>query len=640
MLHKPTAQRTTASDWRGRATALGFVIALAALVVFTAVFRYLDLDKGFSNDHFVHLAGAQQMLFGEWPTRDFQDPGLPMMYALSAAAELLLGRTLFAEAILVSCAFAVAAALTAGAVLEMTGARTLALLAAAAEVAIVPRTYGYPKILLYAAAFLLIQRYVSRPTTGRLWAMAACTATAFLFRHDHGLYLGIGGALAVLLTPAAGGWSQSGRRAGTFALMAGGLAAPYVAFIQAHGGVSAYLTTAFEFTAREFERQRLAWPSLLADDRWQAALFYEYYALPVLALMSLAAGRGPDTRLHASRIVPIAVVAMLVNRGFIRDPLATRLPDAIVPAVLLLAWLASRAWQSSRRRITIPAAIVLIALVGRSVAAAGHTVEELDRAGMLVSWRRMPGFVADLTTELRQPRPPRMITSYAAALLLPFVEYVERCVPPDHRLLLVGFMPDVSVLARRPFAGGQSTFVQGYYRSREHQELVLTRLRGEVVPVAVLENPAELEQSFPLVVAYVRSRYVKQATVAANGISFDILFHRTLSQSRIDAETGWPCGMASATEGLMAADTTRTVRERSADADGYSKDSGDGGRGVHWVAPCRRLGASWLRRRRARQPRAAGAPFRHVAILRQPESHLRTGRRARPWRLPAARARR
>ena len=83
------------------------------------------------------------------------------------------GRTLFAEAVLVALAFALAAVLTAAAVRELTGSRVLALLAAVLEVAIVPRTYGYPKLLVYAAGFFLLQRYVTRPTTGRLFAVAA-----------------------------------------------------------------------------------------------------------------------------------------------------------------------------------------------------------------------------------------------------------------------------------------------------------------------------------------------------------------------------------------------------------------------------------------------------------------------------------
>ena len=86
-------------------------VAAGCLFVATALFRYLALT-GFPNDEYEHLAGAQQMLFGEWPTRDFFDPGMPLMYAVSAGAQLLLGRTLFAEAVLDFSMLGLAAACT------------------------------------------------------------------------------------------------------------------------------------------------------------------------------------------------------------------------------------------------------------------------------------------------------------------------------------------------------------------------------------------------------------------------------------------------------------------------------------------------------------------------------------------------
>jgi hypothetical protein len=37
-------------------------------------FRFLTLSP-IENDHFVMLARAQQVLFGDWPVRHFEDPG-------------------------------------------------------------------------------------------------------------------------------------------------------------------------------------------------------------------------------------------------------------------------------------------------------------------------------------------------------------------------------------------------------------------------------------------------------------------------------------------------------------------------------------------------------------------------------------
>src|SRR5512139_617547 len=111
------------SSWRR--TLARWCLYLAAFAL-TAGFRFVSLDNGFPNDHFVYISGGWQTLMGEWPTRDWIDQGLPLMFAASAAAQRLFGTTLFAEAILVSAAFGLAAAVMLALVLESTGSVILA----------------------------------------------------------------------------------------------------------------------------------------------------------------------------------------------------------------------------------------------------------------------------------------------------------------------------------------------------------------------------------------------------------------------------------------------------------------------------------------------------------------------------------
>ena len=103
-----------------RTRTIAFAVALAALFALTAHFRFTALNNGFTNDQFIHLANAQQMLFGEWPTRDFLDAGMPLMYAASALAQRSRGNTRVAEGVLIAFALGLAAVLTAAAVRELT----------------------------------------------------------------------------------------------------------------------------------------------------------------------------------------------------------------------------------------------------------------------------------------------------------------------------------------------------------------------------------------------------------------------------------------------------------------------------------------------------------------------------------------
>lgn len=528
---------------RRLAAAVAFGIALAAVFLFTALFRFQALGGGFPNDHFLYLANAQQMLFGEWPTRDFLDPGLPLMYVASALAEVLLGRTLLAEAVLVSLGFALAAVLTAATVRELTGSRVLAVAAALLEVAMVPRSYGYPKLLVYAAGFYLLQRYVTRPTTGRLLAFAASVVVAFLFRHDHGFYLGVGAVVAVWVVQGPPGRI---RRVGTLVGAIALLTAPYLAYVQIYGGLWTYLQTGLEFRSRELERQPASWPSLSGDELPQAAMLAVYWALPVLAaLLLLVYRRRDDARVLVARVAPIVVVALLVNRAFLRTPFATRLQDAIAPAVVLCAWLMVCAWRSrSWPWVWRPVALLLLALFTTSVVMVGQTREYLGRAGMLVKWTRQREFVPETAARLRHPHHEKQLPSRASRGLLPFYDYVARCTTPDHRLLIAGEIQEVLFFTQRAFAGGAAGFVEGYFESEAYQQTFLRKLRREAVPFVLIHSSAYtrgFEEAFPLLAGYLRARYTTLATFPDGDTGVEVLVDGAIAVPHRDAETGWPC---------------------------------------------------------------------------------------------------
>ena len=70
--------------------------------------------------------------------------------------------------------------------------------------------------------------------------------------------------------------------------------------------------------------------------------------------------RTPEALQQLAQVGPIVAMAMLVNTAFLRDPLNTRLPDAVVPAAVLGAWLLARAWRSTHARgLAIAAGAIL-----------------------------------------------------------------------------------------------------------------------------------------------------------------------------------------------------------------------------------------------------------------------------------------
>ena len=79
--------------------------AIGAAIVAVA-FLYQFAHPSFPNDHFDHLAKARQVVHGEYPVRDFLDPGRPLTIGLSAVALRLSADTLLGEAVLTAGAIA------------------------------------------------------------------------------------------------------------------------------------------------------------------------------------------------------------------------------------------------------------------------------------------------------------------------------------------------------------------------------------------------------------------------------------------------------------------------------------------------------------------------------------------------------
>ncbi len=520
--------------------------ACPAVVVFgvVAALRFLSLT-GFPNDHYVHLAGAQQMFFGEWPSRDFVDLGAPLTYALSAAAQAVFGRGLLTEAVLTAVLFAIAAVLTLRATVALTGSTALGLAAVAVEVLMFPRSYSDTKILVYAAAALALIRYSARPGRGGLIVLALVTGTAFLIRHDHGLYVGIAATSAVLLAPL-----PTDRRRPLGTLLWFGAATllivlPYLIYLQATDGVLSHLERGAAFSRLELPRQNLSLTDLPLQVAW---LLYGMWIVPAAAVVvALAQGwaRAQDAWTTARLIVPVATLALVADAGLIRDALDARLADAVVAPAVLMAWLAWQAWRPAPTASGWALRVVSVALVAVTVGSAavmGSAGEQLERAGVFQGLDGVSDQFGQRAKELRRAYEGRQTPSKVAEALRPFFDYALRCVDPGDRLLVPGFLPEVPVLARRGFAGGQVWFIAGAVKTPQDHQLVMSRLARQRVPLVVLRRPDydDLALEFAALDAYIgRFEQVAQWPLGGEDTLY-LMADRSLARGQ-DGPTGWPC---------------------------------------------------------------------------------------------------
>ena len=231
----------------------------------TWIFRWLTID--FTNDHFVHLSRARQILLGELPVRDFFDPGLPLHYYASAAAMSLSGQNLLGEAVLTVTLVALGAALTFYLAARSSGSLLLAAVATFVAVAMFPRLYNYPKVFLYPLALTCIWWYARGRTTAALAALAAVTAGSVLFRLDHGVYVALAAAVGVVLA------NRDRIRAvppvlARFAAITAALLLPFFVFIQWTAGIPTYVSDVLSQSSSVAGARILAMPISLDWSRW------------------------------------------------------------------------------------------------------------------------------------------------------------------------------------------------------------------------------------------------------------------------------------------------------------------------------------------------------------------------------------
>ena len=248
----------SASRW----TILRDAVLCIAVLAAAFLYRFNTLGGtlgGFSNDEFGYLARARQIQAGEVPFRDFNDPGWFLTDYVSAGAQWLGGYNLRSQALLTVGMLSLAAMVTFLLARRVSGSVVAALAAVGIHIALEPRHYNYPKIVLYAVGLALAWAYVDKPSIARSIALGALVGVAFLFRHDHIIYLGVLGLLTVALVHR----SRIGegiRAASALVFGAALLVAPFLLFLAMNGGIGEYFRLATVYVARDAQRTTFSFP--------------------------------------------------------------------------------------------------------------------------------------------------------------------------------------------------------------------------------------------------------------------------------------------------------------------------------------------------------------------------------------------
>ncbi len=221
--------------------------ALAAAAVASAVVLLLTGQSQLFDTNFQTLWEATELLQGDHPYRDFFEWGLPLQAAVSAGAQILTGHRLIGE-FLVHWIFIVAGivlSLHLAMQLSRSVAASLATMTLAVVLLAATPTYHYPKLLFYPLALWQAWTYIEQPNVRRAILLGLTTAVAFLFRHDHGIYIGVLAVVAFGLARAALPASRTLRSmiadSAAYTAAATAVLLPWLAVVHLNEGVPEYV---------------------------------------------------------------------------------------------------------------------------------------------------------------------------------------------------------------------------------------------------------------------------------------------------------------------------------------------------------------------------------------------------------------
>lgn len=564
---------------RTSVTLAGVLAALAGTAVFvwSWLYRYNDLDgpiAGLTDDHYFYLVRGWQLLFGEWPDRDFVDPGAPLTFVLAALTQLIGGRGTWSEIVFCVTALSVSTSLTFWAARRASGSVIIGTLAAVFQAVLLPRYYNYPKVLIYAAAFPLLWSYVDTPTTKRRIAMAALTVVALLLRHDHGVFIGVA-CVATIVLQAHVGWLDRAKHLAAYVVLTVACALPYLGWLQLNGGVLPHIQAANSYSQRDRARAPLLLPSFAVTpqpeedpveddaDWWQRGIFeqasrnYEpwlFWLLLAVPLAALAAQVGAvETRSdwpHARQKLSVAaLLALVLFWGFIRGNLGARFGDVGVPSAILAAWLlraAIRSMGAGRGFVArVATAVATLAIVAGTVFVLLPPVRErLDHVGMT----DRPLGAVDKATAMTA----RLVTWPLESWSSPDTRgpvriafYVRDCTAEDDRVFVSPYMAEIHALAQRPFPAGHADLRPGFYSTIADQRLALSRLARQRVAVAVLPAGADyanVQKDMPRIDAWLQTEFRKYGEFElGDGSQITLFVRRDRAVHGTYRDTGWPC---------------------------------------------------------------------------------------------------
>jgi hypothetical protein len=534
------------------------VVALASLSVLI-----LTADYQIYDNNFYTLSEATAILHGEHPFRDFFEWGVPLQAYLSAAGQWVSGGRLIGEFGLQWAFITAGVVLSFHLAIRLSGSVNAALAAMTPAVLLLAAspTYQYTKVFIYPCALVVACRYLEHATVARSAVMGAVIATAFLFRHDHGIYVSVTIALAFLLAWRAHPHLRQPRVQLTHLAACAGvtvaLLLPWLVTVARSEGLLAYvearsyIKTAWSVQRSVFSplleinplRALTPDPAVAADAEPYERLLAAWlparghaaewlYGMTILVAIATAAtgvlsvlgqvlrrrGRQPE----GDYLLLAGGLLLLMAYELFREQSYFLMTTAIVAACGARFLRAPapetqgvRRWGAHGRR-AVATALLLI-----TVATTLGYARESNLPHLVYLAERQPQNWARLTV---YPPIDGLITRAEAAAVTPvqwealdagrrsevMLRYVFECVAATDHVLVSGPTPyQIGYYVQRPVAGGHVYWHDGWRSDPVREAESLALLRRQSVPFAFSTDSAMLDdlKRYPRIHGHIAARY-------------------------------------------------------------------------------------------------------------------------------------
>jgi len=264
--------------------------------------------------------------------------------------------------------------------------------------------------------------------------------------------------------------------------------------------------------------------------------------LVALALLAFRTVRGRTVPGEMPTVVVAVVLAGLFNVFLIRGNIDSRLPDVLVPNVLLWTWL----WRTAvtGRRSVLP--LVATTAVAWSLLLAtdlySGSVDHLGATELfstpIKTARHLKYAVRGLLHPLEQFAPP------GSHGLPGLVRYITRCTAPTDRLLVLGYQPEFYFYSDRRMGGGNPVYQSNLGAAPAQQAQIVAWLHQQRVPIVLvpMNRLFDIDATYSTVKRYVDTRYVVAAESGfGDARAFRVMVDSQIAPDHMDPELALPC---------------------------------------------------------------------------------------------------